>query len=442
MHLHTKHRAKVGLAAAAAGALALSACGGGDGSDGDGDGTNEDGQVELTLSVFGTMGYGPLVEEYNDMQDDVVVTMEGDGSEFNDDHLPMVDSAIEAGSGLGDVVGMDEQAITQMMNNNDAWADLAEYGFDERASDYPGWKWELGHTTDGKLAGFGTDVGGMGLCFRSDLFEEAGLTTDREELAELWSDWDGFKSVAQDFVDSGIDADFLDSPTQLQNMLLGQLAGTGDGDMYVDDEGNLTLDSAANTEAVETILELNDMGAIGEYVSWSDEWNTAIAEGGFAVMACPSWMTGVISGTAGEDNAGNWDMAAAPGVAGNWGGSWLLVPSQSQHPEEAAELASWLTEPEQQVKVFEDVGAFPSTLEGAEQVADSTNEYFNDAPVGQIIADSVAAMEPLVYSQYHHAVKGAVEDVLNGVVDGTYTSDEAWDVMQSEAENAIQLSGL
>lgn len=439
MHLLSKHRAKAGLAAIAAGTLALSACSGST----DDDGVNEDGKIELTLSIFGTMGFGPLVEEYNSMQDEVVVTMEGDGAEFNDDHLPAVDAAIEAGSGLGDVVGMDEQAMAQMMANSEAWADLSQYDFiAEREADYPAWKWELGTTVDGKVAGLGTDVGGMGLCYRSDLFEQAGITTDRDELAELWSDWDGFKQVAQDFVDSGVDAAFLDSPTQLQNMLLGQLAGTGDGEMYVDAEGNLTIDSAANTESVETILELNEMGAIGQFVSWSDEWNTAIAEGGFAVMACPSWMTGHIQNTAGEDNAGNWDLASAPGIAGNWGGSWLLVPSQTQHPEEAAELASWLTEPEQQVRLFEDVNTFPSTLEGGTQVADATNEYFNDAPIGQIISESVAAMEPLFYSEFHPAVKGAVEDVLNGVVDGTYSGDEVWDVMQSEAENAVQLSGI
>src|SRR5690606_16040143 len=200
-----------------------------------------------------------------------------------------------------------------------------------------------------------------------------------------------------------------------------------DGQMYVDAEGNLTLDSEAVTTSVDTIVELNEMGAIGNFVSWSEEWIAAQAQGGFAVMPCPAWMLGVVEGNAGEDGAGNWDFAAAPGISGNWGGSWLLVPAQSAHPEEAAALAAWLTAPEQQVAVFEAVGPFPSTFEGAEMVSDFTNPYFNDAPVGEIIAASVAEFPALEYTELHPSVKGAVEGALNGLVDGTYSSDELWE---------------
>ncbi|MCH7231845.1 extracellular solute-binding protein [Glycomyces sp. L485] len=440
MRMFNRHRGKAALAAVAASALALSACSG-DGDDQEA-ATNEDGKKVLTLRIFQDFGYEALVAEYNDMQDDVEVVMEGQGTNFDAEHRPAVETALEAGTSPGDVIGMDEQAMAQMMVRSDWWADLAEHGYDSRASEYPDWKWELGHTVDGGLAGFGTDVGGMGLCYRADLFEEAGLPTDRAELAAAWSDWDGFTDLAQQFVDSDVDADFVDSPTQLQNMILGQTAGQGDGQMYVDADGNLTLESAAVQNAVETILELNEIGAIGQWAAWSEEWTAAHAEGGFAVASCPSWMVGLVEDWAGEDNAGNWDFAAAPGVSGNWGGSWLLVPANTPYPEEAAELAAWLTAPEQQVKAFEAVGAFPSTLEGAAEASSLTNPYFNDAPVGEIIAGSVAEFPALEYAELHHPVKQAVEGVLNGLLDGTYSSDEVWDAIQTEAENAAALGGM
>ena len=436
MHLLNRHRGKAALAVAAAAAVALTACGG----DGDG-GSGDDDKIKLTVSMFGTLGFvdAGLEEAYEAEHPDIDVVLDGDGIEFEKEYRPAVEAALQAGSGAADVIAMDEQAMAQMMAQSDYWADLSEYGYDERASDYPQWKWDLGHTADGKLAGFGTDVGGMGMCYRTDLFDAAGLPTDREEVAAAWADWDGFAEVAQTFVDSGVDAEFLDSPTQLQNMLLGQLAGQGDGQMYVDAEGNLTLDSAAAQESINTIIELNEMGAIGSFTSWSDEWNTAQAEGGYAVMPCPSWMLGTVKGNAGADNEGNWDFAAAPGTYGNWGGSWLLVPAQSPHPEEAAELAAWLTAPEQQVTLFEAVNTFPSTLEGAAEVADYSDPYFNDAPVGEIISNSVAEFPPLEYTELHPSVKGAVENVLNGLADGTYSADEVWDVITSEAENAVAL---
>ncbi|MCC3764626.1 extracellular solute-binding protein [Glycomyces sp. TRM65418] len=446
MHLLKRQHGRVALAAVAAGALAVTAaCSGSDDGDGGDGGTTEDGKIQLTVSVFGTFGYteAGLEAEYEALHDNIDVVIEGDGVNFDQEFRPTLETNLETGSGAGDVVGIDEQGVVQLFSNPDHWYDLgADYS--DRSADYVEWKWDLGHTPDGKLVGFGTDVGGMGMCYRSDIFAEAGLPTDREEVAAAWADWDGFKAVAQQFVDSGVDAAFLDGPTQLQNMLLGQLAGTGDGQMYVDADGNLTLDSAAAQTSVNTILQLEEMGAIGNFVSWSEEWMAGMAEGGYAVMPCPGWMAGgVIAQNSGEENAGKWDMAAAPGVAGNWGGSWLAVPAQSEHPEEAAELAAWLTAPEQQIKVFEAVGNFPSSPEAQAdpKVADSTNEYFSGAPVGQIIGASVQSFPPLEYSYYHPPVKNAVEGVLNGVVDGTFQPDEAWPQIESAAEEAIQLAG-
>ncbi|MFG3338618.1 ABC transporter substrate-binding protein [Glycomyces sp. NPDC048151] len=443
MHLLNRRHGKTALAAAAAGALALSAAACGGSGDGGDDSTGEDGKIKLTVSVFGTFGYteAGLEAEYEAANPNIDVVIEGDGVNFEQEFRPALQTALETGSGAGDVVGIDEQGVTQLFADSSHWYDLAEY--DARSADYVQWKWDLGKSEDGTLVGFGTDVGGMAMCYRTDLFEAAGLPTDRTELAAAWSTWDGFKTVAQQFVDADTGAAFLDGPTQLQNMLLGQLAGQGDGAMYVDAEGELTLDSAAATESVNTVLELQEMGAIGNFASWTDEWNAGMVEGGYAVMPCPGWMAGgVIEPTSGPDNAGKWDMAAAPGLAGNWGGSWLGVPSQSEHPEEAAALAAWLTAPEQQIKVFEAVGNFPSSpvAQADPRVADKTNPYFNDAPVGQIIAASVQNFPALTYSYYHPPVKGAVEGVLNGVADGTFKAEDAWSEIESAATEAVELA--
>ncbi|THV24389.1 extracellular solute-binding protein [Glycomyces paridis] len=445
MHLLKRQHGRVALAAVAAGALTLSAaaCGGDD--DPKSEGTNADGQIVLTVSIFGNFGYtqAGLEAEYEAAHPDIDVVIEGDGVNFDTEYRPALETSLETGSGAGDVIGIDEQATPQLFNNPDFWYDLTA-DYESRAGDYTENTWNLGHTPDGKLVGFGTDIGGMGMCYRPELFEAAGLPTDREEVAAAWATWDGFKQVATDFVAADTGAAFLDGPTQLQNMLLGQLAGQNDGKMYVDDEGTLTLDSAAATQSVDTVLELQEIGAIGNFASWSEEWNAGMVEGGYAVMPCPAWMAGgVIQPTSGEDNAGKWDMAAAPGVAGNWGGSFLAVPSQSAHPEEAAELAAWLTAPEQQVKVFEAVGNFPSSpvAQSDPKVADYTSDYFNGAPIGQIIAASIQSFQPLEYSYFHPPVKAAVEGVLNGVADGTFKSADAWDEINSAAEEAVQLAG-
>ncbi|MBO3734294.1 ABC transporter substrate-binding protein [Glycomyces niveus] len=442
MHLLNRH-GRVALAAVAAGALAVTAaCSGGGGGD---DATGEDGKITLTVSLFGTFGYveAGFEEAYEAANPNIDVVFEGEGLNFDADYRPVLETALETGNGAGDVVAIDEQATPQLFNNADNWYDLgADYG--DREADYTERTWNLSHGADDKLFGLGTDIGGMAMCYRPELFAAAGLPTDRTELAAAWSTWDGFLDVAQQFVDANTGAAFLDGPTQLQNMLMSQLAGNGDGKMYVDNDGNLTLDSAAATESIDTVLELQDMGAIGNFAAWSPEWNTGMAEAGYAVMPCPGWMArGVIESTAGPENSGKWDMAAAPGVAGNWGGSVLAVPSQGDHVEEAAALASWLTEPAQQVAVFEAVGNFPSSPEAQAdpKVADYTSEYFSNAPVAQILSASVQEFATVEYSYFHPPVKGAVEGVLNGVANGTFTTDNAWSEIQSAAEEAVELAG-
>ena len=95
-------------------------------------------------------------------------------------------------------------------------------------------------------------------------------------------------------------------------------------------------------------------------------------------------MLGVIEGNAA--GVTGWDIANVfPGGGGNWGGSYLTVPTQSEHQAEAKKLAGWLTAPEQQIKAFTAKGTFPSQKEALEssELLGETNAFFNDAPTGR-----------------------------------------------------------
>ena len=106
-------------------------------------------------------------------------------------------------------------------------------------------------------------------------------------------------------------------------------------------------------------------GLSAKLQQWGDDWTASFQKNGFATMLCPGWMVGVIEGNA--KGVKGWDVANTfPGGGGNWGGSYLTVPKQSAHPKEAQELAAWLTAPEQQIKAFKKVGAFPSQKQALE----------------------------------------------------------------------------
>jgi cellobiose transport system substrate-binding protein len=147
-------------------------------------------------------------------------------------------------------------------------------------------------------------------------------------------------------------------------------------------------------------------------------------------------MLGVIEGNA--DGVKGWDIANVfPGGGGNWGGSYLTVPAQGDHIEEAKEVAAWLTAPEQQVKAFQAIGAFPSQVDALDDpaVTEMTNEFFNNAPVGQILGDRAAAItvQPYKGPKYSDILQ-AFQAALVRVDDGSNSPDESWETFLTDVD--------
>jgi cellobiose transport system substrate-binding protein len=148
-------------------------------------------------------------------------------------------------------------------------------------------------------------------------------------------------------------------------------------------------------------------------------------------------MLGVIEGNA--EGVKGWDIADAfPGGGGNWGGSYLVVPQQSEHPEEAKEFAAWITAPEQQLKAFAAKGTFPSQVDALEapELLGTTNAFFNDAPTGEILSNRALAItvQPFKGAKYSDILQ-AFQNALLRVDDGSATPEESWDTFLSDVES-------
>ncbi|MBX3195737.1 MAG: carbohydrate ABC transporter substrate-binding protein [Microbacteriaceae bacterium] len=369
------------LATTASLALVLSGCAG------DAGGGDSDEPITLTITTFGTFGYDDLYKQYEDEHPNI--TIEATNIDTGGNARTDAFTKIAAGSGLSDIVAIEEGWLGAIMEVSDQFEDLRDYGIEDRKGDWVDWKYAQATDPDGRVIGYGTDIGPEGICYNGAAFAAGGLPTDRAEVASLLEgDWAHFFEVGQQYHDATGKA-WFDHSGFVWNAMVNQL-----------DEGYYTKSGEVNVEDNAELKARFDLlagavagGQSAAQAAWDWNGGKSFVDGTFATFVCPGWMLGVVQGNVeagGGDASTGWDFADVfPGGAANWGGAFLSVPTTSEHKEAAAALASWLTEPDQQVAQFTAAGTFPSTIAAQEKLAaDATpNAFFQGAPAGAILAE-------------------------------------------------------
>lgn len=414
---------RAAMAAAAAAALALTAACSGGGDD--------DGKITLSVGLFGDFGFGPLYEEYTKLHPEI--EFEERIAEFADHHTNLT-THLATGSGAADIEAVEVGYISQYTAQPDRFHNLLDLGAADLEGQWLDWKWQQALSKDGEsLIGLGTDVGGMAMCYRRDLFEQAGLPVERDEVSALWAgSWEDYVEVGRQYSAATGGDHFFESSGNMFRAMVEQ----ADEGVY-DREDNLVVESnPAIGDAWDLTVEAIEAGMSNRLQAWTPEWNAGFNEGTFATIICPAWMTSYIETNA-PDSAGLWDIATVPGGAGNMGGSHLVLPAQGDHPKEAYEFIEWLTAPEQQLKVFESTGNFPSTpgLYEDEALTGLTKPYFNDAPVGQIFTAAAQAVQPQYQGPLQGDVLATIGQGLGRIEDGSQTPDEAWTQVLADLES-------
>jgi len=404
-------------AVAGAASIALIATGCAPASD---SGSGGDGTIELTIATFNDFGYtDELLQEYMDEHPNVVVkhTRAAESGDARANYFAKLGKG-----GLADIEAVEIDWFAEAMQYSDLLAEAP----DSVKGRWLDWKEAAATDADGRLVGFGTDIGPQGICYRSDLFAAAGLPSDREGVAALFDgDWEHFLDVADQYR-AATGKPMIDSANSVLQGIVNQLEYT-----YTEEDGAVIATENPDVQAAYELVTERAVPNSAYSGQWSDDWFASMANGEFATMLCPGWMLGVISGNA-PDVTG-WDVADVfPNGGGNWGGSYLTVPANGENVEAALELADWLTAPEQQMKAFANAGTFPSQVEALEsaELAAATNEYFNNAPTGEILSNraeavTVSPYKDANYFKYHDALQNAVTRVFDGVEDPA-TSWNTW----------------
>ncbi|MGX1912790.1 extracellular solute-binding protein [Streptomyces phaeochromogenes] len=398
-------------------------------------GGKKDGKVTITMGLFGVMGFKEtgLLDKYMKEHPNVVIKADVAGDEQT--YYTALQTHLAAGSGLKDIQGIEIGRAKELSDTQkDKFVDLSGVAGTDH---FLPWKQSQVTTADKKVIGLGTDIGPMAVCYRKDLFEQAGLPTDRDEVAKLWEgDWSKYVDAGKQFKQKSKDdkVAFMDSSSGLFNAMI-----YGNSQQFYDKDGELIY---ATNPVVKDAWKLASEAATSDLTAklrqFQPGWDPGLANSTFASTVCPAWMLAHISEKAGPKNKGKWDVAKAPKGA-NWGGAFLGVMEKSPVKKEAQELVAWLTAPEQQAYLFKEIGNFPSsqTALGMPEVVDAKSDYFSGAPIGKIFS---AAAQEIPDEQVLGRKDGTIKDIfsqgLTLIEAQNKSPNEAWKTTDKRIEKA------
>jgi len=412
--MNTSRRAGSILGAAIIAVLVMTGCASGSTSS-----TTDNTPITLTLATFNKFGYSDeMLAQYHTLHPNVTVVQNiAATSQAAQDNMF---TKLAAGSGLGDVEAVEVDWMPKLKQYSNLFVDLSTTDTKSRWLD---WK-SASATVNGKLIGAGTDIGPEAICYRSDPFVKAGLASDPAGVAQLLTgDWNNYYAVGQQFAAKKTGVAWFDSAGATFQGLANQYPN-----FFEQNDGTVIATTNPDVKAAFTSVLNASATSSAHLQEWSTDWNAGLANGAWATMLCPSWMLGVISGTG--PKLKDWKIANVfPNGGGNWGGSYLTVPTQGKHTAAAKELALWLTAPEQQIAAFVSTGNYPSQVAAYNNPAltGAMNPYFNNAPIGQIFAARAQAVKVTPYKGVKYAaIMQAVQDGLTRVESKKQTIDASW----------------
>ncbi|MEV4104757.1 sugar ABC transporter substrate-binding protein [Nonomuraea sp. NPDC049649] len=363
------------LSAALAAMLALTACSGG--------GTAGDGQVKITVwSWDGTVERA--VPGFEAANPDIKVEVVNAGS--SQDEYQALDNAIQAGSGVPDLVMFEYFAVPYFAIPGKL-ADLGEFGVDRLKPGFVPAAWS-DVTVNGKVYALPSDYGPSAMFYNAATLKKAGVE-------EPPATWDEYYEAAKKVRALGDDY-YIAQDTGDLFFLLSLIWQAGGRPFKVDgNKVHIDFTDAGTTKAVAFWQKMLDEGLINTKITgWSDDWNRALNDGTLATQTMGGWLTSTLPERA-PDASGDFRVALMPqwqegektGAAN--GGSAFGIPAAAEHKEAAFAFLEYFTHGDG-LPSRVDAGAFvPSTsvLENEEYLS-KENPYFGGQQVGTVLAEA------------------------------------------------------
>ncbi|WP_349877670.1 ABC transporter substrate-binding protein [Micromonospora sp. HUAS YX12] len=403
-------------------ALLLAGCGGSDG---------ESDSKTFEFWSFANINQKADVDVYTKAHPDVRVKLTEVGSTTE---TAQALTAALAGGKVPDLVLIQADDLPKFMQSPDNFVDLTTLGAGDIKGNYLDWVMAQSTTEDGKIIGVPTDVGGLAVAYRTDLFKAAGLPTDRDEVAKLWPTWDEFINVGKTYVQK-TGKPFVDNtPTSVFFQAVNQ-----GSQRYYSADRKLDYDNEQVKAAFDVTLKAFGAGISAKQGSFSSGWTAAMKKGDYAVVCSPSWMLSQMKTNAPE-TSGKWDIATIPGGSGNWGGSFLAIPKRAKNAKAAWNYISEMQSPKGQLEHFLMQGSLPTTpsVYRDPQLVGKTDPFFSNAPIGKIYTQSVLGIKPFYFGPQDGPIGTEFLNTLTSVEQGKVDPANAWNTALTNVKNAVR----
>ncbi|WP_010275660.1 ABC transporter substrate-binding protein [Paenibacillus senegalensis] len=393
--------------------------------------------INLSFWTLGNNGYEKLVEEWNQANPNVQISIQNTGDQTA--HHNNLLTALSAGSGAPDIFMLEIAFMEKFIVHQDKFHNLYDLGADSIEGDYLEWKWLQAQSPDGSFQiGLPTDIGPTVTYYRVDLMEQAGLPTDPGQLAAAISTWEDFAAVAKQFTDS-TGVPFVD----LTDLLFNALRDQSVDEIYFKKEDNSFIgdQNPQIRKAYDFTVKAIQEGWVGKTALWTPEWGAATNEGKFGVMLGPAWMKGNIVGNA-PDTSGKWAVTQLPEGAGNWGGSFLTLPKEGKHAEEAYEFISWMVNKENQLKSFVGSGLMPSIPElYSSEEFNTPDEFFGGQAIAVEFAKAAEKVNPVYYGPLHDTTDSYFKNALRNILETGADPAAEWDNVIKQVQELVKRGG-
>ncbi|MBO0781403.1 MAG: carbohydrate ABC transporter substrate-binding protein, partial [Ktedonobacteraceae bacterium] len=284
-------------------AVGIAACGG-----------PNDGKIHLTLWYWNRSISDKLIAQVSQQFPNVVL----DAVKIND-YDNKVRTSMAGHHGVPDIMGINSN-ISTYFPDEDQFVDLRSLGADDVKSEYLPWKWNLGVASDGKMIGFPMDTGPTALFYRADIFQQAGLPTDPDQVSQQIKTWDDYLQAGLKIKQATNGKSFLvDSSASIYSQMKAQSPK-----QYFTTSGQYIGDQQFMKNFWDEAVKADKMGVTAKITQWTNEWNKGVSSGLISTFVGAVWMKQVLQDAA-PDTAGKWRIARAPGGDGNNGGSFLAV---------------------------------------------------------------------------------------------------------------------